>query len=187
MWIPYDKRPSFVVRPNKYTSEKEENMNNGGGGYLLQKASTDKVNNFNITLNSLEVGHSSMQGYRVSMEDACIAVIMDDLPDHVVVGILDGHAGKGASDYMSKRLSSVIAETTHFQEYMKLDKTKRSESINLLSVALVQAFVDMDDEFYNYEHMVCNAGTVLALCCLTFMKYLSDHLSPYRYACQVSY
>ena len=159
MWIPFSKRPSFAFRQRKNRSE-DEVMSNGGG-HLLDKAAIEKVNSFNTVLNSLEIGHSSMQGYRVTMEDACIAAVMDGLPDHIVVGILDGHAGNGASEYLSERLSGVISETSHFQEYIKLDKKKRVESTDLLSAALVQAFVDIDTQFLESLNMVCIAQRLL--------------------------
>lgn len=166
MWIPYSKRPSFAVRKNRSTFEEEE-MNNGGG-YLLDEAVTEKVHSFNKVLNSLEIGHSSMQGYRVSMEDACVAAVMADLSDHVIVGILDGHAGSGASEYISERLSAVISETSHFKEYVRLDKAKRAESIDLLSIALVQAYVDIDEEFYGYALMVGSVEDTVFIytCCI---------------------
>ena len=161
MWIPYSKRPSFAFRQREAKFE-EEKMSNGGG-HLLDKAVLGKINSFNTVLNSLEIGHSSMQGYRVSMEDACIATTMDDLPDHVVVGILDGHAGNGASEYLSERLSCVISETSHFQEYIKLDKKKRIESVDLLSAALVQAFVDIDTQFLESSDMVSVVKLILSI------------------------
>lgn len=123
-------------------------------GNLLQKPDTNRVNTFNTVLNKLEVGHSSMQGYRITMEDECIAVVMDNLPDHVLVGILDGHVSGGASEYISRRLPHVIAETSHYKEYVALKESERAASINLLSVALVQAFIDIDEEYFNYENMV---------------------------------
>jgi serine/threonine protein phosphatase PrpC len=153
MWIPLSRRPSFAVsRKPKYEPD-ELGMNNGGS-HLLTKPLTDKIKSFNVHLCNTEIGHSSMQGYRNSMEDACIAVEMTDLADHVLVAILDGHAGGGASQYVSERLASVIAETKQYQIYAKLEPDQRTESIDLLRVALVQAYVDIDKEFYNYTKMV---------------------------------
>jgi hypothetical protein len=141
------------LKKQKFTSDRKEKKGMNGGGYFLPEASTDKVNSFNNVLSSLEIGHSSMQGYRPNMEDACIAVSLKDLPDHVCVSILDGHAGGGASEYISTRLPLVIAETTQYKEYLMLDVKMRAES-DLLSAALVQAYINIDDEFYSYEHMV---------------------------------
>lgn len=153
MWIPLSRRPSFAVsRKPKYETD-ELGMNNGGS-HLLTKPLTDKIKSFNVHLGNTEIGHSSMQGYRNSMEDACIAVEMTDLADHVLVAILDGHAGGGASQYVSERLASVIAETKQYQIYVKLEPDQRTESIDLLRIALVQAYVDIDKEFYNYTKMV---------------------------------
>lgn len=160
MWIPFSKRPSFAVSRRLKSSSDEEGMS-AGGGHLLLEPVTQKVNSFNTTISSLEIGHSSMQGYRVSMEDAYIAVAMKDLPDHIIVAILDGHAGGGASEYISERLAHVIAETVHYQKYVDLEKSLRAESIDLLRVALVQAYIDIDKEFYNYENMVSNKNGMI--------------------------
>ena len=96
------------------------------------------------------------------MEDACVAVLMDDLPDHVIVGIMDGHVTGGASEYISRRLPQVIAETSHYKEYVKLKESERAASVNLLSVALVQAFIDIDEEYFNYEEMVSQYSILTA-------------------------
>lgn len=87
MWIPYHRRPSFALykKTAKNTSNDEKMESN-----FLHDPRTEKLHCKNIILNSMEIGHASMQGYRVSMEDEFIIDAMISLPDHTFVAILDG-------------------------------------------------------------------------------------------------
>ena len=128
----------------------------GGMSYFLDRPKTEQLHPLNITLNSLEIGHSSIQGYRPQMEDQFIAQTLPDLPDHVLVAVLDGHAGQGAAQFVSRRLPTVLSLTEQFKSYLKMEpKTRGSEAaIDLLSAALVQAYVNIDSLYEQYENRV---------------------------------
>lgn len=87
MWIPYHRRPSFASykKTAKNAADEEEFESN-----FLRDPCTEKLHCKNLMLNSMEIGHASMQGYRVSMEDEFIIDAMNSLPDHTFVAILDG-------------------------------------------------------------------------------------------------
>ena len=62
---------------------------------------TKKLDGMNVHLSGLEIGHTSMQGFRCHMEDRHIIKRFKSLPDHTLLAVLDGHAGKGVSTYVS--------------------------------------------------------------------------------------
>jgi serine/threonine protein phosphatase PrpC len=97
-----------------------------------------------MCFNGMEVGHSAIQGYRVSMEDAHIIECFDadayadidsdvssevralSLPDHTFLSMLDGHGGAETSLYVSTRLSAVVQATPQFKDYVELLKRNKS-------------------------------------------------------------
>ena len=113
------------------------------------------------------------------------------LPDHTFLAILDGHAGAQVSAHVSSRLTTVLQETVQWKEYeasvkatMKVSSKKSSSKngdgeqsslqpaycnspvqIQLLSAALVQAFVDMDSELRKIAGAPC--GTTANCCVIT--------------------
>lgn len=104
-------------------------------------------------MSGMEVGHSCMQGFRCHMEDKHIVSQFKDLPDHTLLAVLDGHAGKGVSTYVSLHLQGVLEKTAQWGAYCRLSPTQRAEKnsdnkgkgIELLQEALVQAYCDMDN------------------------------------------
>jgi len=55
-------------------------------------------------------GTCEMQGWRVNMEDAQLAV--PDLDDQVsLYGVFDGHGGRGVSRFAAKELPQILKET----------------------------------------------------------------------------
>ena len=181
MWAPLHKNLLFrSPRKNNRTSIAEEDMSSSGS-YFLHSPKTEKLKSLNVKLNSLEVGHSSIQGFRPHMEDAYVAKQMDDLPDHILVAIMDGHAGKGASDFFSEMLPSSISQNDHFRKYCKLTSIARSTDVgvDLLSMALVQAYVDMDTEFFDHE-LNDNSGSTSVCAIITPTHILCANLGDSR-------
>lgn len=76
------KMPSYL----NYKKRKRFAANN----FLLKAPKTEKLCQENVMINGLEVGHSSMQGFRVTMEDEHIIEKMTTLSDHSLFAILDG-------------------------------------------------------------------------------------------------
>lgn len=60
-------------------------------GFLLKEPVTKKIGCENIIANGLEIGHASMQGYRQTMEDEHVIEVLDSLPDHTLVAVMDGN------------------------------------------------------------------------------------------------
>ena len=100
------------------------------------------------------------------MEDEFIALTIDDLPDHILLAVLDGHAGQGAAQYISRHLLEFIRQTEQFQQYRSLDTSARTldGAVDVLSAALVQAYVDIDAayrEFSQRDNSGCTAVCAL--------------------------
>jgi hypothetical protein len=47
-----------------------------------------------------------------------------------------------------------IGETTYWQDYCNLEPSARAAATETLSAAMVQAYVDLDEEFGNCDFMV---------------------------------
>lgn len=139
---------------------------------------TEKDTLVGVTGAGLEYGVSSMQGWRVHMEDAHIAEtvvyaaeVLDgkrygviDLPGHSIFAVFDGHGGTFAAAYSGKNFCRVLSRQQKFVAYAKFElerpareetltsSTDRSEYIQsglaLLREALSDAFVELDKEIY---------------------------------------
>ena len=87
-WMPYHLGPSF----KRYKKRKIDNDDmNTSMGFLLPYPKTDLIDNENVVINNMEIGHSSMQGYRINMEDAHVIEEFTGINDHTLVGVFDGH------------------------------------------------------------------------------------------------
>jgi hypothetical protein len=147
MWTPYHKG-FFRIRQmlsNRRINEEDDSDFLDAADFLLQEPVTTKLENENTYSHSkLEIGHSSMQGYRKFMEDKHI---IEDFPtaiDHTLVAIMDGHSGVGAATLTSQRLREHIENTSHWKDYIRKGKLAKDEE--LISKALVEAYINMDDE-----------------------------------------
>ncbi|KRY40153.1 putative protein phosphatase 2C T23F11.1 [Trichinella spiralis] len=100
----------------------------------------------------LKVGSSSMQGWRIQMEDAHTHLL--SLPEDEKVsffGVYDGHGGACASRYASCHLHKAIAQTKAFAE-------------GDLVEAIKQGFLDVDkDMLENHGNLVGVAGTTAVI------------------------
>jgi serine/threonine protein phosphatase PrpC len=168
MWVPIHRCPSFATLKKKKGMNGEEEEEEDNGGFLLSKPKTEQLNNENIFMNRLEIGHSSMQGYRRNMEDAHIIDAMESLPDHTLLAVLDGHAGDGTSTYASLRFTEVIEETSQWKQYAALSQEERTkdDAIRVLQQAMVQAYVDMDEEL-NSSDFLDSSGSTAVSCIIT--------------------
>ena len=88
MWLPYHKRPSFACR------RKQPKQIDPSSMHLMKSPNRERLNCENVSLNGMEIGHASMQGFRVTMEDEHIIEPMETLPDHTLVAIMDGKSAQ---------------------------------------------------------------------------------------------
>lgn len=141
-------------------------------GNLLGAPVTEKETHSGLTEDNLSYAVSSMQGWRVHMEDAHItegrlyAVAEDgtkiDLHGHSLFAVFDGHGGTFAANYAGDNFCRVLARQPKFIAYARyrqitpekektfadpsmLDEYLRSGR-DLLHGALIDAFVAVDRE-----------------------------------------
>ncbi|KAH8854218.1 Protein phosphatase 1A [Schistosoma japonicum] len=110
-------------------------------GAFLEKPKTEKVIDVGEG-NGLRYAISSMQGWRVEMEDAHVA--KSELPspfqDWSYFGVFDGHAGSRVSELCATKLLDAILDTEEFQ---KLNPTKELDS-TLVKKGIVNGFLTFD-------------------------------------------
>ena len=122
----------------------------------------------------LEFGLSSMQGWRVHMEDAHIAEVhlyatedngatKLDLPGHSLYAVFDGHGGTYSAKYCGNNFCRVLSQQRRFVDYAKWNATKYDtnfasaaeqvtharKGLDALEAALIATFVDVDQEIAN--------------------------------------
>jgi len=141
-------------------------------GNLLGAPVTEKETHVGCTPDGIEFGVSSMQGWRVHMEDAHICepkvYALDEkkckieLPGHSMFAVFDGHGGTFAAEYAALNLCRVLSEEPKFLKYAQFI-TEREEKeasfqnaadraayvkngLDMLEEALRDAFVNVDAE-----------------------------------------
>lgn len=103
---------------------------------------------------NFQVGSSSMQGWRINMEDSHTHILsLPDDPDAAFFGVYDGHGGAKISDYAGKHLHKFIARR---EEYKEGD----------IEEALRQGFLEidrvmLDDDSLKNEQSGSTAVTVI--------------------------
>ncbi|PAA78920.1 hypothetical protein BOX15_Mlig025604g1 [Macrostomum lignano] len=109
-------------------------------GAFLDKPKTDKVNESGHG-NGLVYGLSSMQGWRIEMEDAHCAVtgLPGNLSKWSFFAVFDGHAGARISAYCAEQLLNAIVETDDFcnldpEDAPPLDDVKRGITEGFLNL-----------------------------------------------------
>jgi serine/threonine protein phosphatase PrpC len=152
----------------------------GKMGNLLGAPVTEKATHTGVTSSGLAYGVSSMQGWRVHMEDAHITEsvlyafdtqvegggTVIDLPFHSLFAVFDGHGGLFAAAYAGRNLCRVLSQEQSFVEYAKFlqqrstreprnddeRNTYLQEGLALLQQALTEAFMTLDKEIYCALH-----------------------------------
>lgn len=137
-------------------------------GNLLGAPVTDKETHRGTTKDEqLKFGLSSMQGWRVHMEDAHIAegelyaleVDPNDsskstkipLEGHALFAVYDGHGGTFAAIYSGNNFLRILSKQPKFVKYAKMcasdsSNSNRAAKMRVLEQALKQAFVETDYE-----------------------------------------
>mmetsp|Transcript_3960 Transcript_3960/g.5489 ORF Transcript_3960/g.5489 Transcript_3960/m.5489 type:complete len:366 (-) Transcript_3960:34-1131(-) len=148
MWVPLHKMPSFSSSKRRY--QKSDKYRNS---FLLKKPVTTKLGSENALLNGMEIGHSSMQGYRVTMEDQHIITVMSTLNDHTLLAIMDGHAGALSAQYTAAELMYKIERSSAWNMYLKVSPEDRKNHCDLISRSLIEAYVAIDEGLLNLTDM----------------------------------
>jgi len=163
MWIPYHRQPHFSAY------KKPRILEDATSSFFMSKPNTTKLHREHVKFHNdtIEAGHSSMQGYRVHMEDERIIDKMTDLEDHVFVAIMDGHAGTFAAHYTGKTLKAKLELTPEWLEYLQLSPQERTEKAELLSKAIVKTYLNLDDDLraYKDQNLMDDSGCT-AVCAL---------------------
>jgi serine/threonine protein phosphatase PrpC len=72
----------------------------------------DFVDPIHFTQNDLQIGAVGMQGSRRTMEDYHLALpSLPSRPDHILLGVFDGHGGNAMAEYVQQNLVRVLEET----------------------------------------------------------------------------
>ena len=71
----------------------------------------DFVDPIHFTQNDLQIGAVAMQGSRRTMEDYHLALPLPSRPDHILLGVFDGHGGNAMAEYVQQNLVRVLEET----------------------------------------------------------------------------
>lgn len=107
--------------------------------------------------NSMHIGHSSLQGYRTSNEDAHLITGAPFLENsHVLMAIFDGHAGKGTSAFAREHLAETLSETKGYKNYVKskankVHETDTDEEVRMIRSGLSDAFIALDKKLLDLQ------------------------------------
>ncbi|CCG23387.1 Ptc4 Type PP2C serine/threonine phosphatase [Candida orthopsilosis Co 90-125] len=127
-------------------------------GHLLSHPIEDKNLDYK-TYTRLSYCIGSMQGYRMSMEDAHDAKINED-ETIAVFGVFDGHGGQQCAEYLSHHLTKHI-----FRRLINLQETKKSKrdygNKQIIKI-LKDSFFKMDNDLSDSQSYVnCGSTSVV--------------------------
>jgi protein phosphatase 1B len=114
-------------------------------GAFLDKPKTDKHNE-NGEGNGLRYGLSSMQGWRVEMEDAHTAIIQlpGELKAWSFFAVFDGHAGDKVSAYCAEQLVLAITGHENFKGSIKTENGQKM--LDNVSQGIKAGFLALDEK-----------------------------------------
>lgn len=119
-------------------------------GNTLDSPITAKDSHFYTSSQGLPCGATGMQGWRLEMEDAHVAIDMPSQSDHLFLAVFDGHAGAGAAKYASEHIITHIENSKHWKDY----QSGGCLDIKLLGQALTDAFLAVDEEMKHHQSRV---------------------------------
>jgi len=140
-------------------------------GAFLEKPKTEKHNE-NGMGNGLRFGLSSMQGWRIEMEDAHCATIglPGSLSDWSFFAVFDGHAGARVSAYCADKLLDAIISSDELS-----GGSNRNEPLkDTVSAAIRSGFLRLDDQLRELPEIATGedkSGTT-AVCALVSPQYI---------------
>jgi len=81
------------------------------------------------------------------MEDSHIAIDIPSKPDHLFLGVWDGHAGGGAAKYAHDNIINFLEATDEWKEYI----SQGVENPELVGRAMISAFLALDEKMRVYQ------------------------------------
>lgn len=113
-------------------------------GAFLDKPDTKKSSDSGKG-NGISFGVSSMQGWRIEMEDAHVAKtsLPGELKNWAYFGVFDGHAGVRVSQLCSTQLLGHILNTPIFKELTA--STEKHENIEDVKSGIIDGFMAFDE------------------------------------------
>lgn len=146
-------------------------------GALLDKPKTEKHSESGGG-NGLRYGLSSMQGWRIEMEDAhtALANLQGDLKKWSFFGVFDGHAGARVSAHCSEHLLPSIMQEEQFQSgVLARERTEAAEGdVDIIKKAIRTGFLTLDEAMRQMPEVASGedkSGTT-AVCCLISPSHL---------------
>ncbi|VDM16590.1 unnamed protein product [Hydatigera taeniaeformis] len=140
-------------------------------GTLLATPITEKFNESGEG-NNLRYGLSSMQGWRVSMEDAHCAItrLPGHLKDWSFFAVFDGHAGALVSERCAAELLKRIVDT---EEFKKIDP-ELAPSVPEVRQGIREGFLALDEELRNLPEIAngTDRSGSTAVCVLITPKHI---------------
>lgn len=89
---------------------------------------------------------SSMQGWRVTQEDAHAHVMpIKSNKDLSFFGVFDGHGGSMASQYAASNVLSYIEQTDAYTNFVRSGDTDPENQASAIAKALMEGFIDTDE------------------------------------------
>jgi serine/threonine protein phosphatase PrpC len=128
--------------------------------------------------NGFKYAVSSMQGWRVKMEDAHSLVGSLPIPgleDVALFGVYDGHGGDLTSKYAGAHFVDIFASQKEVKEYAELSNKKSPDlhdvpGVKLLQTALTKAFFEIDDKVKEVKlssHRSDRSGSTIVVVLIT--------------------
>src|SRR6218665_190346 len=143
-------------------------------GAFLDKPKTEKQNEEG-TGNGLRYAVSSMQGWRIEMEDAHSAKIgLPGLKDWSFFAVFDGHAGARISGYCSEKLLDAIVSNEDFRANDASDEKLLEPVPDKVRLGIRTGFLRLDDHIRPLPETVSGedkSGTT-AVCVLISPRHL---------------
>ncbi|XP_022650293.1 protein phosphatase 1A-like [Varroa jacobsoni] len=140
-------------------------------GSFLEKPKVEKHSESGRTTSGIRFALSSMQGWRVEMEDAHTALCsVQGFPTWSFFGVYDGHAGAGVSARCSTNLLPAILENIARIKDMNEDYGETGP----LSNAIRSGFLQLDESMRTLPEVMAGqdrSGST-AICCLVTKKHL---------------
>lgn len=145
-------------------------------GAFLDKPKTEKYNESNAGA-GLRYGLSSMQGWRIEMEDAHSAVIgLPDVGEKVSwFAVFDGHAGSRVSAHCANHLLDCVTASPAFKEALRAEHSLGQEELfDKVKGGVLKGFLELDEKLRKIPEVTNGedkSGTT-AVCALISEKYV---------------